>query len=103
MFTTLDLPMPSFSKGSVIEHILSGAVTLSLHIDQDQILSHFNWLMDSMAGNGFEGDNDMPPLLLCDVQSLYLRCAAVALIDERFVDCDRKGRFLIMKFKVIQE
>uniref|UniRef100_A0AC34GT70 E3 ubiquitin-protein ligase n=1 Tax=Panagrolaimus sp. ES5 TaxID=591445 RepID=A0AC34GT70_9BILA len=96
MFTSMGLPLPSFTKGSVSEHILSGAITLSLSPDQDQILTHFNWLMDSIAKANYDGDSEMPPLLICDYQSVYLRCVALPLVDERFVDEDRKAYCLLL-------
>uniref|UniRef100_A0A914YR71 E3 ubiquitin-protein ligase n=1 Tax=Panagrolaimus superbus TaxID=310955 RepID=A0A914YR71_9BILA len=96
MFTSMGLPLPSFTKGSVSEHILSGAITLSLSPDQDQILTHFNWLMDSIAKANYDGDSEMPPLLICDYQSVYLRCVALPLVDERFIDHDRKAYCLLL-------
>ncbi|KAE9551073.1 hypothetical protein FO519_005710 [Halicephalobus sp. NKZ332] len=93
MCVSLDLPSQSFSKNSMIEHILSGAVTLSLRKDQTPIEKYWQGFMNAATGQiqKIEEVKPYPPMLLCDFQSLYLKCTAVPLIDEQFVDSDRKS------------
>jgi len=93
MCASLELPLPSFSKNSVIEHMLSGAVTLTLEKDRALIEKYWCGFVNAAAGHvqKIEEIKPYPPMLLCDFQSLFLRCASVPLIDEQFVDLDRKS------------
>uniref|UniRef100_A0AC34PXA7 E3 ubiquitin-protein ligase n=1 Tax=Panagrolaimus sp. JU765 TaxID=591449 RepID=A0AC34PXA7_9BILA len=91
MCATLDLPLPSFSKNSVIEHIMSGAVTLARRSEQEVNLLYWDALIQAATGRLHQIDKleHYPPMICCDLQSLFLRIAASPLTDERYVDTDR--------------
>uniref|UniRef100_A0A7E4VJZ5 E3 ubiquitin-protein ligase n=1 Tax=Panagrellus redivivus TaxID=6233 RepID=A0A7E4VJZ5_PANRE len=99
MAATVDLPLPKFSKGSVIEHIMSGAITLLLQNEQKVIFKHFTELLSAAAGREL-AITDSPPYLCFDFQSLFLRCVALPMIDERFVSSDRED-FIKLVYRII--
>lgn len=91
MSLTLDLPSPSFSKHPVNGHILTGALTQSRILERNVVQKFFQELLDAATGqiNDTVETDSLPPLMICDYQSLFLNYASVPLGDERFVDNDR--------------